>query len=379
VIPTPVAPIPSLGAARAACRVSVAIPASNEEAGIAATLASLIAQRDFAGRPLDPELFEVIVYVNNTQDATADRVRAFAADHPAWAIHAVEAPPPGGPPHVGHARGTAMALAADRMTADDRDGIVATTDADTRVGPRWIAATMRALETVDAVGGRVATEPPTEAGGRAALALDRHFKHAIVALECVLDPVPWDTWPRHSNHQGASLALHARLYRRIGGVPALAALEDLGLYRALLLADARFRHDVAVQVVTSARRVSRIHGGYASDLDALDAHVRGERPFLVQHPVDMAAVLRNRGIVRTLWHAPPASRAALAPAAALALDRQPGDVLAVVASAASAGRALAAFELDPRPRSSLARLVPIDEATTGLRAFLARATGVATR
>jgi len=379
VIPTPAAPFTSFGAARAGCRVSVAIPASNEEAGISATLASLIAQRDFAGRPLDPELFEVIVFVNNTRDATSDCVRVFAAEHPAWAIHVAEEAPSNAPPHVGHARGTAMALAADRMTSEDRDGIVATTDADTRVGPRWLAATMRALETVDAVGGRVATEPPTEAGGRAALALDRHFKHAIVALECALDPVPWDAWPRHSNHQGASLALHARLYRRIGGVPALAALEDLGLYRALLLADARFRHDVAVQVVTSARRVSRIPGGYASDLDALDAHVRGERPFLVQHPADMATVLRNRGIVRTLWNAPPARRETLAPAAALALGRHPGEVLAVVDAAATAGRALAAFELDPRPRSSSARLVPIDEATTGLRAFLARATGVARR
>ena len=67
----------------ARCELCVTIPVHNEEAGIAATLAALAAQVDAAGRPLDPERYEVLVLANNCTDATVARARRFAADHPA--------------------------------------------------------------------------------------------------------------------------------------------------------------------------------------------------------------------------------------------------------------------------------------------------------
>ncbi|PZS35067.1 MAG: glycosyltransferase family 2 protein [Pseudonocardiales bacterium] len=112
---------PALSSTDCQPRISVVIPAFNEEATIAACLASLACQ-DFVGR------VEVIVVDNASTDATADIARAFGA-------RVVSEPVRG----VCHAR--------QRGTAAATGDIVVSSDADTTFPPNWLSqidATMSA-------------------------------------------------------------------------------------------------------------------------------------------------------------------------------------------------------------------------------------------
>jgi hypothetical protein len=289
----------ALAPPRARCAVSVAIPARNERDSIVPALEAFLGQRTDDGAYLDPECFEVIVFANDCADDTAARVRALATMNGRFAIHVVEAALQPRESHVGAARRAAMNASAARMM--HLDGIVATTDADTQVGAEWVARTIAELQDVEALGGRV-VQADADANGDALCgrvrALEHRYRYAVVWLESLLDPLAHDPWPRHGNHQGASLALRAQTYARVGGIPALPVLEDFALYKALLRADVRFRHSLRVRVKTSGRRKGRVEGGFASQLHAIDAHVAGREPYLVEHPSVTAALSRGRGALR---------------------------------------------------------------------------------
>lgn len=226
---------------------------------------------------------------------TRQNARAFARAHPHLALH-VLAERDGEPPTIGVARGTVMDAAAERMARRD-GGLVATTDADSVVADDWIAANLHELRDVDAVGGRVIPATFREADG-----LDHRYRFAIVRLESMLAPQAHDPWPRHGNHQGASLAMRTAAYARAGGVPAVRVLEDFGLVDALLATGATLRHSLRVRVVTSTRREGRAYGGFATHMHDLDEHVAGRRPYLVEHPADTIAriIASSPGIARPL-------------------------------------------------------------------------------
>ena len=63
--------------------------------------------------------------------------------------------------------------------------------------------------------------------------LDVGYRLLRSQLESLLDPDPADPWPRHYQMFGASLALTAEIYERVGGLPVLPSLEDVALYRTL--------------------------------------------------------------------------------------------------------------------------------------------------
>jgi cellulose synthase/poly-beta-1,6-N-acetylglucosamine synthase-like glycosyltransferase len=57
-------------------RISITIPAQNEEELIGDCLRGLKAQVDRWGDPLDPDLFEVILVINNSTDRPTGRSRS---------------------------------------------------------------------------------------------------------------------------------------------------------------------------------------------------------------------------------------------------------------------------------------------------------------
>ncbi|MEJ7661828.1 MAG: hypothetical protein WKG07_20740, partial [Hymenobacter sp.] len=61
-----------------------------------------------------------------------------------------------------------------------------------------------------------------------------------------------------AQHFGASLALTARAYRRVGGLPVVRYLEDEALCQQLRRHDLRLRHSPRVVVHTSARQCGRV-------------------------------------------------------------------------------------------------------------------------
>ena len=348
----------------AGCVVSVAIPASDEVDFIATTLAAFEDQREIGGAPLARGHFELVVFANRCRDGTAERARAYARQRPDLTVHVLDDATTDWTPHVGHARGTVMDVAAARMRAGGRDGIVATTDADTIVSPSWISRTIAQLGEVDAVGGHIVATAGATPVEIAALELERRYKRAIVRLETLLDPDPTDPWPRHGNHQGASLAVRASAYARSGGVPRLAILEDFELYKALLRSGSTFRHPLDVRVTTSTRRTGRVEGGFATDLDRLDAHVRGETSFLVTDPAEMARLYRARGLVRRVFAGIDGDPGNAARALAIA----PAYLLDVLAHSATASQSWERLGLMTPARNEARRLIPIDRAIAELEA-----------
>jgi SAM-dependent methyltransferase len=151
------------------------------------------------------------------------------------------------------------------------DGIMMTTDADSRVHPKWIAANLAELAAgADAVAGTVTFDEEERAAlpslpGRA---LEWRLAALHARLGNLIDPRAHDPWPNHIWAWGASLALTLSAYRHVGGLPSVPLAEDRALAAALERSDLKVRHSHAPLVLTSARRIGRAPGGFADLLQS---------------------------------------------------------------------------------------------------------------
>ena len=297
---------------RAGLRVCVIVPARNEADNLPATLAALAAQRGPHGQPLPADHFEVLLLANNCTDDTAARGRQLARQYPALALHVAELHLEADHAHVGRARRLLMDEAAARFEQLGRPaGIIASTDADTQVAPDWLAATQAEIAAgADAVGGRILTDAETAVPpGSPTLAQLRHtqqrdtdYRLLCAQLEHQLDPAPADPWPRHHQHFGASLALTARAYRQVGGLPEVRYLEDEALCQRLRRHDLAIRHSPRVRVVTSARCEGRVEVGLSWQLREWQLLNQQQREPLVDNPVQLAQQWQLRRQLRA-WRA----------------------------------------------------------------------------
>jgi glycosyltransferase involved in cell wall biosynthesis len=281
---------------RATLEIAIVIPVRDEQEWLPSALEALACQRDLDGSPLDRDRYEIILLINNSVDASASIAIAFARQHPSLALHVVEVDLPECEAHVGRARRMLMDMAAERLPWD---GVIATTDADTRVAPDWVAMTLAEVAAgADAVGGRILVDPAgfIDEGGHARRMhlRDVTFRYLVAELEARLAPDPFDPWPRHFQHFGASMAVTVGAYRRAGGIPPLSSLEDVAFYHALRRINARIRHSPAVRVVTSARSVGRTGFGFAVQLQRWSAMGARHEPFLVESPSAIVARLAGQ-------------------------------------------------------------------------------------
>ena len=281
-------------------RWSVAVPAKDEERALPRLVAALDRQRDGRGSPFDRGEAEALVLLNNCRDGSADVVTSLAASRPwlRWAhvaLHGDEA-------HVGRARQLAMDAACARLVTAG-DGLILSTDADTEPAPDWLAATVRESDRADVVGGRAmlhADEREGLAPGvRRLYLLDIGYRRALEELCALYAPESHDPFPRHHHQFGASLAVTARAYAHVGGLPAERTSEDVALIDALRAAGARLRHSPDVRVRTSARAAGRAEGGLA---DAF-AWWAGEAEAGREPMVEPAADAERRLAALGLWAA----------------------------------------------------------------------------
>ena len=204
-------------------RLSVVIPARNEERALPACLGALRGQPGGAA-------VEILVVDHRSDDRTAAIARAFGArvlggDGPIGALRQAGVDASGG-------------------------GVIASTDADTIVSGRWIEvieARFRAAPELVALSGPVefAVARPARLAGRAVWESLR-LAHAVARRPVVL---------------GANFAVRRGALEAAGGFdPTLASAEDVDVARRLR-ARGPVRYERAMAVRTSARRVR--HEGLA--------------------------------------------------------------------------------------------------------------------
>jgi glycosyltransferase involved in cell wall biosynthesis len=241
-----------------ALRAVVVVPARDEEERIGGCLRALAKQAAIA-----PEAYEVLVVLDGCSDGTAEAVLAIASANPRLVVNTVALEPARG---VGRARRTGMDLACERLLAVGRpDGLIASTDADTRVAADWLAVQLElAAGGAQAIGGWVALAPEEAALLPAGVLAEREARatERLAAVNAASDGPPAE----HHHFSGASLALTVRAYRRCAAVGVAAALEDEALERALRGQGVEIVRTRAVHVETSARARGRAPRGLAHDL-----------------------------------------------------------------------------------------------------------------
>lgn len=275
-------------------KVVVAIPVKNEVSFIEPCLRAL-------GRQTEPA-DDIVLLVNNSRDGTATVARLLAPFLDAR-VHVEEIDLPAPEANAG----TARRLAMDRAAAiAGLRGAILTTDADGQVPPHWIAANMAWLRSGhDAVCGMAVIDPVDEACLPPHLLADDRAEQAygtiLDEIDHLVDPRPWDPWPRHSHRSGASIAVRAAVFAAVGGLPRIAHSEDRGFVARLAGRDCKIRHDPALRVVVSGRRLGRAAGGMAETI----ARRMIEQDIWADDRLEMpqAALLRSqlRRQARDLW------------------------------------------------------------------------------
>ncbi|MBW4511622.1 MAG: glycosyltransferase family 2 protein [Scytonematopsis contorta HA4267-MV1] len=289
------------------CEVCVIVPARNESQTLAQTLTALTHQVDLKGKRLDPQRYEIILLLNNCDDDSSLIAFDFAKLHPYLALHIVEITLPLTEAYIGRVRQLLMDEAYRRLSSLGRKrGIIASTDGDSQVSPTWIAANLYEIARgADAVGGRILTNPAERATldtyAKACHLREVGYRYLITELETYIDPDPFDTFPRHYQHYGASLAVTAEMYALAGGLPAVRTPEDVAFYNALVRVNARFRHSPLVKVITSARQKGRTDIGLANQLHEWAEMGYRKKPFLVESAASIETRFRARHQLRLMW------------------------------------------------------------------------------
>ncbi|MBO0937020.1 glycosyltransferase [Fibrella sp. HMF5335] len=289
------APAPSL-------RLTVIVPVRNEEAIIAQTLDALRNQRTLAGQPLDPTLYEVLVLTNNCTDSSYARVRQYQREYPGFALRVANIKLETDRAHIGTVRRLLMDEACRRLLlAGHPRGIIASTDGDTLVDAYWVSQTIAEIDAgTDAVGGRILTHPE-RSPARLPHLRDATYRHLLAQAEARIDPCPYDPWPRHFQHFGASLAVTCQAYIRAGRLPVVRYLEDDAFVKALCRIDAKVRRSPAVRVYTSARLQGRVEVGLSWQLQQWTCQSNSGLCQQVENPVISLSRFRLRHQLRQAW------------------------------------------------------------------------------
>lgn len=233
-------------------RAAVVVPARDEELLIASCMQALRDQRG-----LEAGSWEVLLVLDGCTDRT-EEVAAATVDG-GVPVQPIRAEGLG----AGGARSLGMDIACRRLEATVGDeGLIATTDADSRVEPDWLARQLEASASgAAAIGGLITLSPEDSAILDPLTIAERESRH-LHRLADVADDGPAE----HPFFGGASIGITVAAYRAVGGMEALDSLEDDDLARRLRSSGIEIHRLDTVRVTTSARTVGRATRGLARDL-----------------------------------------------------------------------------------------------------------------
>lgn len=232
--------------APAIARVLIVVPARDEAVTVGACIASIAAAREALAARVPRVESQLVVVADACVDATAAIARAAGAE-----VVEIDAASVGEARRAGIEHGLAGWSGADDQPAATW---VAMTDADSTVPRTWLLDHLdAALAGADLHVGRVVPE----ASHLAAAALAAwHAAH--------------DGLPAGAAVHGANLGVRASALQRIGGIAPMRLHEDVDLVARLRARGAAVDDRRRPAVRTSGRIRSRIDGGFASYLAALD-------------------------------------------------------------------------------------------------------------
>jgi glycosyltransferase involved in cell wall biosynthesis len=238
-------------------RVIIAIPVKDEEARIGLCLDMLVRQ--------SADYNVLLLLLNNCTDGTLRICQQFADRFDKITI--IECQLEGERACAGEAR----RLALEHAGAIAGDGVILTTDADAIPEENWVAANLQEIQLGgDIVCGKARLDLADAEQLPRMLRIDEKNEARLMGIQdqigAMLDPDPFDPWPRHQQHSGASMAIRAATLRRAGGAPHVATGEDRALVERLLLVDAKIRHAPNISVCVSGRLEGRADGGMAATL-----------------------------------------------------------------------------------------------------------------
>ncbi|MDQ2775453.1 MAG: glycosyltransferase, partial [Acidobacteriota bacterium] len=285
----------------------VIVPARNEEELLPLALRALAGQKSCDGAPLPRSLYEVIVLINDSHDRSREAAEAVGRDFPGFQLHVIERNFGEREAHIGNVRKLLMDEACRRLKmVAGANGAILSTDADTCVSSNWIAQNLAELQNgAEAVGGRVlipgVQQERLDACTRALNRYDDTYHRLVSWVESRLDPEPFDPWPRHHQHFGSSLAVRPSVYREVGGLPPVRALEDIAFYQSLLRQDRKLRHSNLVRVFTSARLAGRANAGLAKKLSEWKSQGQSGIYTAVENAAFLDHLFTTRRQLRTIW------------------------------------------------------------------------------
>jgi glucosyl-3-phosphoglycerate synthase len=233
--------------------VVVVVPAHDEERTISSCLAALARQTVTTGT------FEAIIVADACSDETASVAERTAA-RLRLNLTVLLGPGRGS----GAARRLGMDAAAERLAALGRDdGLIATTDADSRPAPDWLARQLHHVRCGASVIAGLIELDRREAAILPAGVLRRREADAERRMAHIAAVEPGAA---HHHFAGASLGVTVRTYREVGGLEPTAALEDEAFSARLRRHRIPVLHAADVVVRTSARVDGRTSRGLSVDL-----------------------------------------------------------------------------------------------------------------
>ncbi|WP_419808916.1 glycosyltransferase [Sphingomonas sp.] len=315
--------------------VAICVPVRDEAAALPSLLDAL------AGLDRRGLAVTFCCYLDSCTDASEALLRA--------APVRVEVGPMRADANAGRARAAAMAMGLATV-GYEAGALLLSTDADSRPRSDWLQAACAALAVADVAAGRIECDRVDARQVR----VERYYDR-LHGYRRAVDPVPWEAGGCH-HAGGANLAVRADVYHALGGFLPLPAGEDARLLDDAARAGFRVRHDPAMAVETSARRIGRVPGGLATSLDALAANGLPR----VQHPAAAAWQYARHALARAMFAR--GDWAAVGQAVGLSADH----VLGVARDCPNAE----AFAMRIVPAApDAARLVPLAEAERALAAL----------
>jgi glycosyltransferase involved in cell wall biosynthesis len=249
-------------------KATIIVPVKDEESNLTEMLDALRQQVDPIGNAIPAEYYEVLLLANNCSDHSYALARSYQERYPEFHLHVEEIFLEKPHAHIGTVRRLLMDEAYQRFQIlDNPDGIIISTDGDSRVDSCWLHYIFTEFEAgCDVVGGRIISEY-SKSPSRKFHLKDVGYRYLVSHLESHLDPCSFDPWPRHFQCFGPSTAVKCSIYEKAGRLPVLPYLEDENFRKALVRIDARIRRSPWVKVYTSSRESGKVDFGFSIQLN----------------------------------------------------------------------------------------------------------------